>query len=139
MTTEPQNQPLKMEWLALHKDNEKYEHYSLLIKLITIMLTFIGIIMQQPALLIINFIFILWLQDSILKTYQGRTNERILLLEQAIIDDKQLTSAFSFYSQWQENRPKSLNLILEYIKSSIKPTVAYPYIVLIIVTHIVQN
>ena len=139
MTIEPQNQPLQLEWLALHRDNEKYEHYSLLIKLIAITLTFIGIIMQQPALLMINFIFILWLQDSIWKTYQGRTNDRILLLEQEIINKKQSTSAFSFYSQWQEKRPKALKLMLEYIKSSIRPTVAYPYVILIIVTHIVQH
>ncbi|PCI59941.1 MAG: hypothetical protein COB35_10270 [Gammaproteobacteria bacterium] len=136
MKTEPQNQPLQLEWLALHRDNEKYEHYSLLIKLTTITLTFIGIIMQQPALLIINFIFILWLQDSIWKTYQGRTSERILLLEQAIIDDKQSTTAFSFYRQWQEKRPNIFNLVLEYIKSSMRPTVAYPYVALIILTLI---
>ena len=42
------------------------------------------------------------------------------------------SNAFQLYSQWSEQRQGVSGLIKEYITSAAKPTVAYPYALLIV-------
>ena len=136
---------LVKEWQQLHSSNEKYEHFALLIKLVAVMLTVLLIMGDQPNTIVLLVMAVLWLQEGIWKTYQSRTNDRIELLEQALLaiklEDKCLagennTIAFQFYHQWSQNRAGSVELIKEYIKNSVKPTVIYPYVPLMVIALI---
>ena len=80
---------------------------------------------------------ILWLQDAIWKTFQNRIGQRLEIVEQAIQDNPHhvpehlLHLGMQFNLAWNQSRPRAIGLISEYIKQSLKPTVAYPYVVLI--------
>ena len=123
---------LVKEWQSLHTSHECYEHYALIIKLFSVAVTLFLFAFYQGSIAVILLLAVLWLQEGILKTYQARTSERIELIEQALLESN--LPAFQFYSQWSKNRPSSAGLVMEYIKNSLKPTVIYPYLPLIVIT-----
>ena len=132
------------EWTILHNDHEKYERYSLLIKLVSVLVSFLALAFDLNLIISVIFIAVIWLQDGIWKTFQARMSDRILLVEQLI--KKQLKEGaagnnedvhFQFYSDWDKS-PKGIgNLLKEYMKNAIRPTVAYPYAVLIFIQVVV--
>ena len=141
------NADLVKEWQALHSSHEHYEHFALLIKLVAIVLTISLLIFDQSIIVTLLMLAILWLQEGIWKTYQARTSNRIALIEQALIntkrDNKNLvvdfnTSAFQFYHQWRDSRSGAITLIKEYLKNSVKPTVVYPYVPLMLLALIAK-
>lgn len=128
---------LVKEWQALHNSHEQYEHFALLIKLVTVVITIVLIIFDQANHVTLLVLAILWLQEGIWKTYQARTSTRIALIEQALENGKQgndkATIAFQFYNHWNKNRTSAILLIKEYLKNSVKPTVIYPYLPLMVI------
>lgn len=128
---------LVKEWQALHNSHEQYEHFALLIKLVTVVVTIVLVIFDQPNHVTLLVLGVLWLQEGIWKTYQTRTSTRIALLEQALENGKQGdndgTIAFQFYNHWNKNRTNAISLIKEYLKNSVKPTVIYPYLPLMFI------
>lgn len=128
---------LTNEWQSLHDSHEKYEHFALVIKLFSIALTLIIIALAIPKLFALCLLAILWLQEGIWKTFQARASDRIESIEQAIArpqTDNSSIEAFQFYSQWEKNRPTTLMLIICYIKNSLRPTVIFPYLPLMLIT-----
>jgi hypothetical protein len=123
---------LSPQWKILHDNYEKYEQYSLVIKLITICVTVCSIALIFSIVLTISIITVLWLQEAIWKTYQSRLSDAIITLEQDNTGDIHL------YSQWQEKRPSKAKLIKEYIYSALKPTVAFPYAPLMVIVVVFQ-
>lgn len=121
---------LNPQWKILHNNYEDYEHYALIIKLVTVILSVIGITLAVNMMLILSIIAILWLQEGIWKTYQKRLTDVIIQLE------KDCESNYPLYSQFQENRPNTKNLINEYISNALKPTVAFPYAPLMVIVLI---
>lgn len=130
------------EWQALHHSHEQYEHFALLIKLVAIVISIVLIIFDQQNSVILLIVAVLWLQEAIWKTYQARTGSRITLIEQALINarlgdnniiDENSTIAFQFYNQWNDNRAGVIELIKEYLANSVKPTVIYPYLPLMVI------
>jgi len=120
------------EWAIIHSDIEKYERFSLIIKLFTVLIFILSKAIAIETLLAISLILVLWLQDGIWKTFQKRLESRILIIEDNIENNhNDKGTAFQLYSKWQTNRSSSLALIKEYLFNSLKPTVAYPYIALI--------
>ena len=139
------NPDLVKEWRELHGSHEQYEHYALMIKLVAVVLTVFLIAFTLPKIIILLILAVLWLQEGIWKTYQARTNTRKTLIEKTLLHanngdtnspDTSNTVAFQFYHQWSENRSSTLTLIKEYLKNSVKPTVIYPYVPLMIVALI---
>ena len=128
------NALLVKEWQALHNSHERYEQYALIIKLFSVAVTLFSLAFYHESMVIMLILAILWLQEGIWKTYQARTCHRIELIEQALLENN--LEVFQFYCQWSENRPSSVDLIMEYLKNSLKPTVIYPYIPLIFITLI---
>ena len=119
------------EWAILHADIEKYERFSLLIKLFSVLISVLCIAYLVNAWFSMALILVLWLQDGIWKTFQKRMETRIVYIEkelQSEVNDK----AFQFYSQWEEQRQGAKGLIKEYLSNSVKPTVAYPYAIIIL-------
>jgi len=132
MEIEHKQPDLKREWELLHTDNEKYERYSLLIKLVAISCSVLLIVFSSTVFLSLLIIVVLWGQEAIWKTFQDRMCDRIMLIEQAMSSNSTpLPDAFQFYSEWSKNRPATVGTVKEYAKSALRPTVLYPYLVLI--------
>jgi hypothetical protein len=120
------------EWAILHGDIEKYERFSLIIKLFSILTCILSIALAINPIISIFTILILWLQSGIWTTFQNRLEARILIIENNLAGKAcENNPDFQLYSEWQKNRPGAVNLIKEYIFNSLKPTVAYPYILLV--------
>jgi len=128
--TEKQSLPPSQQWQTLHNNYETYEKYALVIKLITITLTVLSISLAANIMLALCIIIVLWFQEAIWKTYQSRLSNAIIKLEQENFE------AYQLYSHWQDNRPNTTKLINEYIGCALKPTVAFPYVPLIVITLI---
>lgn len=129
---------LQNEWSILHSDIEKYERFSLLIKLFSLLICLLATAYTLNEWFTILLILILWLQNGIWKTFQGRLESRILNIEQHLLNKTSPDDiAFQLYSQWQGERQGALELIKEYCNNSFKPTVAYPYILLVIVVLVI--
>lgn len=122
---------LKNEWAILHNDIERYERFSLIIKLFSVFVCVIAIAHDVVWWFAIALVFILWLQDAIWKTFQKRTETRVLAIEEKIKLKAGDDTALQFYSEWENARQGAIGLVKEYLSSALKPTVAFPYIILI--------
>jgi len=126
----PISSPLNEEWKILHQDFERYDRYSLLIKLTAVLSSLIIIGLAINLWVAIIFILVIWLQEGIWRTVQARTAERLLALEEMIKSDDQ-KAAMQCYSNWEATRHSAAGLIKEYLLNALRPTVAYPYVVLL--------
>ncbi len=132
-------QAAQQEWQILHNNHEQYEHYALIIKLVAIGLSVVLLINHVTLLIAISLLATLWLQEGIWKTYQNRLAKYLILLEQQLIPQAtQLTSPpisnFQLYSRWQANSGGTITLLTEYLTNALRPTIAYPYVILISIT-----
>jgi len=133
-------QEFKNEWEILHVNIEKYERFSLLVKLSAVIAGVLSLAFLNNIWITVFLVLVLWLQDGIWKTFQKRLEERILFIEnemQSQIETKE--QAFQFYTQWENKRQGVVGLIKEYLSNSFKPTVAYPYIILIVLFPILHG
>lgn len=133
MYGEPANDlsALQHEWVTLQNQFDSYEKYALIIKLVAIILLSIGFALAQATLVSVLVVLVVWLQEGIWKTFQGRIYQRLLVVEKAL-SEGQGYKAMQFNSSWQDNRAGYTSLVAEYCRAALKPTVAYPYIALVI-------
>jgi hypothetical protein len=124
-----------MEWRVLQNQFDSYEKHSLYIKLLSVILLLTANLSNKVSLFAILVLTILWLQDAIWKTFQSRIETRLLQLEKYILEDNQ-ESEYQFNSEFERARLTGISLIGEYVRQSIRPTVAFPHIVLILVAII---
>lgn len=125
---------LSQEWLLLQSQSEQLERSCLLIKLVCVLLLALGLMLTLNLYLAAAFVCILWLQEAIVRTSQARLLARILQLEALLRDAAQAQAeqhAFQLHTQWQQQRGGALGLILEYLKNAARPTVAFPYLALL--------
>ena len=123
---------LAREWRLLQAQTGHYEKYSLLIKLLAVVLTALALRTAPSSAWTLPIIAVLWLQDGIWKTFQSRLDSRILQLEVAINGgDETATAACQLHTEFQRQRPKAMGLIASYLSEAGRPTVAYPYIALL--------
>lgn len=128
------------EWAIIHSNIEKYERFSLIIKLSAIFISFLSVFYAISEWFAMALILTLWLQDGIWKTFQKRLETRIIYIEQQLLNKANDDSAaFQLYSQWGSERSGVAGLIKEYFLSATKPTVAYPYALLLSLILIVQQ
>ena len=121
-----QAQPLHAEWLALQNQHERHELAALVIKLSAVLAMGAGADWLSALLLV------LWLQEAILKTFQARLGTRLLRVEQMLRTGlPEAGGAMQLHSQWLAERPRGLGLLREYALSACRPTVAFPYPVLL--------
>ena len=76
---------LHQEWLCLQNQYDSYEKFSLIIKLVSVVLTSLMLFVAHIGVWAIPLVCILWLQDGIWKTFQNRIGERLFVLEKAIV------------------------------------------------------
>ena len=114
-------------WLALQAQFERYEHGALGLKLAAVALCTLSLVTASfggalPHGLTAALLAVLWVQEGIYRTYQARLGQHLLRVEQEGAD-----AAFTLHSAWQKNRPGTLGLLAEYAVSALRPTVAFPY------------
>lgn len=123
---------LSLEWQTLQNQFDSYEKYSLLIKLVAVLVTTIAIVMELNVVITVLIIGTLWLQDGIWKTFQSRFEHRILAVEEALATNHAMTGC-QFNQDYQANAHSGKALIIEYVKQALRPTVMFPFVVLEII------
>ncbi|PCI72379.1 MAG: hypothetical protein COB26_00230 [Piscirickettsiaceae bacterium] len=118
------------EWCLLQNQFDSYEKYSLLIKLVGFLMIFVAICLNIKALFVVIVFLALWLQDGIWKTFQSRIETRLIDLETNIANmgEQAGASAYQFNRSFQQNRLKRGSLMGEYLRQTMKPTVAFPHV-----------
>ncbi|MDP2788270.1 MAG: hypothetical protein Q8O79_09390 [Pseudomonadota bacterium] len=124
------NAALGQEWIALQNNHEQYEKGALLIKLLAVVLCAVGFALALHEVLIGALLLVLWLQEGIYRTSQARLGVRILRIEQGLKTGE--NAAFQLHSEWLASRPGLFGLLAEYAASALRPTVAFPYAVLLL-------
>lgn len=126
---------LSNEWMLLQNQYDSYEKYSLMIKLVAMVVFCCAHISEKIGWIVLIVLAIFWLQDAIWKTFQARIELRLLTVEEALSDDSESTSmhlvAYQFNREFLSKRPTQFGLIKEYLLQALRPTVAFPYCVLI--------
>ncbi len=126
--------PLVQEWTLLQENHERYEHGSLLIKLVAVLLCGLGLALGWHAALVVVLLPLLWLQEGIYRTSQSRLGARIIGVEAHIrqggADGRE---ACQLHTNWQAGRAGVLGLLAEYAGNAARPTVAFPYFVLLLI------
>ena len=131
-----QTSHLAAEWSLLQNQFDSYEKHSLLIKLSSIGVLAAAYFTNHLSVFILCLLFILWLQDAIWKTFQARIGSRLLQLEAYLSNEHTPQHcdgvAFQFNSLYAQNRPGSAALIKEYFSQALRPTIAFPHVLLIV-------
>jgi hypothetical protein len=109
-----------------------YEICSLAIKLVSALNVSAGLISGMSGVLMSGVLLVLWLQDGICKTFQSRIGTRLLKLE-AYIAAGDHDDAMQLHSEFERNRRGGLSLIAEYALQSLRPTVAFSHLSLILI------
>jgi len=127
---------LAAEWSLLQNQFDSYEKYSLLIKLFSIGILSAAYFTDHLSIFILCLLLILWFQDAIWKTFQSRIDVRLLQLEAYLANEDNLENpagkVFQFNSLYLKNRPSSIGLINEYLRQALRPTIAFPHLLLIV-------
>jgi hypothetical protein len=124
--------PLCLEWQTLQNNHEQHERNALLIKLTCLALCLLGIAARVPGLWLAIGIALFWVQEGIIKTYQARLADRLLRVEALLLQTQPEPAAMQLHTQWVEQRPNGAALIAGYLLSACRPTVAYPYVPLLV-------
>ncbi|WP_420473979.1 hypothetical protein [Noviherbaspirillum sp. ST9] len=129
----PETSSLAHEWATLQNNYEDYEKNALLIKLGGAVLVVCSLASVLDAAFAVALLLVLWVQEGILRTGQSRLGVRILRIEQLLRQaTPQVAYACQLHSEWQAARPGTGGLLGEYAKNMLRPTVAFPYAVLIL-------
>ena len=113
---------LHQEWLALQAQHQRYEGLALGVKGVA----FVAVVAVSDNALALSLLALLWLQEAVLKTFQARLGERLLVVEAGLKSGEGVT-AMQLHSDFQARRPRGAGLITQYLKSALRPTVALPY------------
>ena len=133
---------LAQEWTTLQNQFDSYEKYALLIKLFAITWLIVCCILSQLSLfnVCVGVLVcgIIWLQDAIWKTFQSRIETRILKIEVSIEENTinaNLTNIApcQFNRDFLENRPGTIGTLVAYLKQALRPTIAYPHIIIVLI------
>jgi hypothetical protein len=124
--------PLHLEWQTLQNNHEQHERNALLIKLTCLALSLLGLAAHVPWLWLGIGIALLWVQEGIIKTYQTRLADRLLRVEALLLQTQPESAAMQLHTQWVAQRPNGAALIAGYFLSACRPTVAFPYVPLLI-------
>jgi hypothetical protein len=137
---------LTQEWVTLQNNHERYEHSALFIKIVAILVFAIGIAWSHATTPSPGTVFgmlcfvlcVLWAQEAILRTSQARLGTRLLrieMLQRSPGSDAHAGSlALQLHSEWQASRAGSLGLLGEYARNALRPTVAFPHVLLAVLT-----
>jgi hypothetical protein len=130
------NTLLGQEWQTLQHNHEQHEKNALLIKLFSLALCLAGLACSLPLLWIGFGVLLCWGQEGIFKTYQTRLSERLLRVEAMLGKQQSSAMAMQLHSEWTTSRPGGVALIGAYAVSACRPTVAFPYLPILLMLTI---
>lgn len=132
---------LQSEWCLLQNQFDSYEKYSLIIKLFSVAVLIATVQTSNASVLMVVVLLVLWLQDAIWKTFQGRIEVRLLQIEKFLANnvssEQSVETACQFNTEYQKQRPGTMGLIIEYCRQALRPTVAFPHVVLVLMAFYV--
>jgi len=120
------------EWTTLQNNYEQHERNALLLKLAAIILCVCGYALAVPDQLSGGIALLLWVQESIYRTYQARLGERILRVEAMLQRGAPPSNACQLHTEWLATRKSGFGLLAEYAAHALRPTVAFPYALLVL-------
>ncbi len=120
------------EWCLLQNEFESYEKHSLYLKIVSILALLMSEISGVTSIAIAFILVVLWLQDAIWKTFQSRLEPRLFQLEKCIRGEA-VDTEFQFNSEYRKISLKGLALAGEYGRQAIRPTIAFPHVILILI------
>lgn len=131
---------LEQEWRVLQNQADAYEKHALYIKLLSFIIVATAVLISRGGLVIASVLVILWFQDAIWKTFQSRISDRLLKVEHALKRvsgqssniDPDITPC-QLNAEWMEKRLGFKGLLSEYMTQALRPTVAFPHVLLIAV------
>ncbi len=124
------------EWCLLQNQFDSYEKHSLYIKLLSVIVLLAAEALDVISIFMLLILLVLWVQDAIWKTFQSRIEPRLLQIEKYIsqgVGEGCENAVCQFNTEYQKVSLSGLSLIMEYARQSIRPTVAFPHIVLILI------
>jgi len=119
---------LSQEWQTLQACHEQHERNALAIKLVCIGLMVLGLAAEIRLPWLALVVILLWLQEGIVKTYQSRIAERLLAVEAQLQLPVPAAPGMQLHTSWAANRPGTAALVTSYLVSACRPTVAFPYL-----------
>ncbi|WP_306520319.1 hypothetical protein [Rheinheimera sp.] len=120
------------EWLLLQQSYDQMEKQALWLKVVAIALWLWLVQSQSGLLLQLGLVLLFWLHEGLWKTQQSRTESRLYALEQATQQAQDIGCLW--HHSWQQQRGGVVDLLWSYLKSSLKPTVAVTYVILLAAT-----
>lgn len=129
----PHPYALVEEWKSLQHSYDRYEGLSLLIKLGAFASWAFSTVIAMDLAFTLALVALIWFQEAIWKTFQARTEDRLLSIEKAWKQQNE-AHTLSFYTDWQKQRPGTIALVKAYVKNAFRPTIAYPYVLLLVAT-----
>jgi hypothetical protein len=126
----PDSSALGHEWAILQNNHEQYERTSLLIKLAGIALFLASLALSLDVVIAMLLLLVVWVQEAIFRTSQSRLGQRILRIEQMKKEGRADALTYQLHSEWLATRPGTTGLLAEYGSNMLRPTVAFPYVVL---------
>lgn len=123
---------LGLEWSTLQNNYEQAERNALLVKLAAVVLCVAGYALGVPYELIGGTALLLWVQESLCRTSQARLGERIVRVEALVKNAAPASAACQLHTEWLASRKGSVGLLGEYAAHALRPTMAFPYAVLVV-------
>ena len=137
------NELLGQEWTTLQNNHEHYERGGLLLKVVAVVLMAAGVGLGFDAIFVGAMVALLWVQEGIYRTFQSRIGARILRVE-ALVRDGGLPATnatlgaaptglpYQLHSEWLATRQGVVGLMAEYARCACRPTVAFPYALIVL-------
>jgi hypothetical protein len=119
---------LGKEWQTLQDNHELHEQNALFIKLACLALCAGGLTTGLALAWIAFTVLLCWIQEGIFKTYQSRLADRLLNVESLLRQTNTTQPAMQLHADWTASRPGGGALIISYVASACRPTVAFPYL-----------
>lgn len=116
------------EWLLQQQSFDQMEKQALWLKVVAITLWLWLVQTESSLVLQLGLIGLFWLHEAIWKTQQSRTVERLVALEQALAQGKDI--GCQWHQSWLEQRGGAQSLVFSYFKHCFKPTIAVTYLIL---------
>ena len=124
---------LGLEWTTLQHNHEACERNALVIKLFAVALFAAGLALSFSTLVASLITAVLWVQEAMTRTTQARLGTRLLHVEHMFkVDPTDDGGAFQLHSDWLASRAGVSGLLGEYASNAFRPTVAFPYVALLL-------
>jgi hypothetical protein len=120
---------LQHEWITLQNNIEQYEKSALAIKLVAVAVFVAALVYSLAEGLTGALMVVLWVQESVLRTFQSRLGDRILRVEEFLAAGA--GAVMQLHTEWRASRPGTAGMLIEYARQALRPTVAFPYFALL--------